>query len=73
MTCSLFFAQLKSFIFKENKGISAFNIYELKSVIPNKTKGLYNETLSIENISSGYYRFIIRSGNNVIQKSVQKF
>lgn len=36
-------------------------------------KGLYNETLNIENIASGIYKLIIRSGKDIIQKSVQKF
>ena len=50
---------LGNIIFAKNKGL--------------QPKGLYNETLNIENIASGNYRLIIRSGNNVIQKSVQKF
>lgn len=36
-TCILYFSQLKLFTFNENKGISAFNKYELKTVIPTKT------------------------------------
>jgi alkaline phosphatase D len=37
------------------------------------TKGLYNELLNIENVASGNYRLLVRSGNSIIQKSVQKF
>ena len=36
-TCILYLSQLKLFTFKENKGISAFSKYELKTVIPTKT------------------------------------
>ena len=40
LSCTLLFAQLISFIFKENNFISAFNKYALSIVIPNKTYGL---------------------------------
>lgn len=36
-TCILYFSQLKLLTFKENKGISAFSKYELKTVTPTKT------------------------------------
>jgi hypothetical protein len=35
--CILYFAQVNSLIFNENKGISAFKTYELKIVINNNT------------------------------------
>ena len=58
-TCNLYFSQLKLFTFKENNGISAFNKYELKTVIPTKTYGLLKKSTNpfkfrIENVSLEY-------------------
>lgn len=36
-------------------------------------KGLHNEKISVENIPAGIYQLLIRSGNDIIAKSVQKF
>ena len=37
------------------------------------SKGLHNEKIIVENIPSGIYQLVIRSGNDIIAKSVQKF
>lgn len=36
-------------------------------------KGLHNQSLTIENIPSGIYSLLIRSGQDIIQKTIQKF
>ncbi|HMU97287.1 MAG TPA: alkaline phosphatase D family protein [Chitinophagales bacterium] len=35
--------------------------------------GLHNEKITVENIPAGVYQLVIRSGNDIIAKSIQKF